>query len=400
MSTEILVKVKAGVTRAALIQKFGLESLSKPSLERLNPIPVGGGLENAVPLFATDQEREDYIEENILPNLSEVEQGIYRIFKFDISAEADSQKIIKSLESTDGIEYVQVNEKNDLMFIPGDPLMPQLYALTKMECQRAWPLASGENVIVAVVDTGVDYDHPDLSANMWRDINGNCGYNFSEDNSDPKDYHSHGTHVAGTIAASSNGLGIIGVAFNAKIMALKAFPRANDSDFHRAIKFAADNGARVINNSWGPTRRRPRNPVVEDAIDYAVEKGVCVIFAAGNSDDDVVHYSPANYSKVIAVSATDENDNKAGFSNYGSLVSVSAPGKNILSCKFNTDSFAIKSGTSMAAPHVAGLAALILSSKPDVTLASLISTIKSTVDEINSTVPMGSGRVNAFKAIS
>jgi thermitase len=404
MQTELIVKLKEGVSFETIFPASLMENSLLIKIERLNDIPLSNDLSsktlNEISFF-DNAERENFIQKEVLPKLDEAERGLYRIFKIQVPVSTDPGELKKTLEENPGVEYVQFNQKNDLMDLPlEEPLYSQLYGLKKMQCPDAWKSSTGENIVVAVVDTGVDYNHPDIKDNMWKDVNGYFGYNFSEDNTDPMDYHSHGTHVAGTIAASMNQFGVVGVAFKAKIMALKAFPRANDSDFHRAIKFAADKGAKVINNSWGPTGHRPSNPVVEDAIDYAVSKGVCVVFAAGNSDDDVMYFSPANYPKVISVSATDENDQKAGFSNYGSLVTVAAPGKNILSCKFKSDEFSIKSGTSMAAPHVSGLAALILAKFPNITLSDLIKKLKGNVDLINSSVPIGSGRVNAFKAIS
>ncbi len=404
MNIELIIKLKEGGNFETIFPASLTENSLPIKIERLNDIPVTNALlsKNLNEMtFLDNEERENFLQNEVLSKLEESEKSLYRIFKIQVPIGADAGELKKTLEANPVVEYVQINAKNDLMDFPvEEPLYSQLYGLKKMQCPDAWQSSTGENIVVAVVDTGVDYNHPDIRDNMWKDINGHFGYNFSEDNTDPMDYHSHGTHVAGTIAASMNQLGVVGVAFNAKIMALKAFPRANDSDFHRAIKFAADNGAKVINNSWGPTGHRPSNPVVEDAIDYAVSKGICVVFAAGNSDEDVMHFSPANYPKVISVSATDENDQKAGFSNYGNLVTVAAPGKNILSCKFKSNEFAIKSGTSMAAPHVSGLAALILSKFPGITITQLIKKLKENVDIISSSVPIGPGRVNAFKAIS
>jgi subtilisin family serine protease len=289
---------------------------------------------------------------------------------------------------------------NDLLYIPADPLYSELYGLKKMDCEKAWDYTSGKEVIVAVIDTGVDYNHPDLKNNMWVDSAGNHGYNFSEDNNNPMDYHSHGTHVSGTIASTgNNSIGIVGVAFNAKIMAVKIFPNAVDTVCSKAIVYAVDNGAKVINNSWGPTAKRPSNPVVEQAIDYAVSKGVTVVFAAGNNADDVKNYSPANYHNVFCVAATDKNDEVAGFSNYGDNVLITAPGKDIVSLKFNSFEYTVMSGTSMAAPHMSGLAALIISKFPSLSLTEIREKVKNNVDKINSVNPVGSGRVNAFKAV-
>jgi subtilisin family serine protease len=404
METELIIKLKEGVNLDSIFPATLSNEGPAIKFERLNKLPYSNNETsntlNKSKLFS-NEERETFIQNEILINMDESEKSLYRIFKVQVPSSTNPDELKDSLERNSNVEYVQYNSKNELLDFPNEePLYAQLYGLNKIQCLDAWQISTGENIIVAVVDSGVDYNHPDLKHNMWKDINGYFGYNFSEDNFDPMDYQSHGTHVAGTIAACMNKFGVVGVAYNAKIMALKTFPRANDTDFHRAIKFAADNGAKVINNSWGPIGRRPSNKLVEDAIDYAVSKGVCVVFAAGNNDDDVMFFSPANYPKVISVGATDENDKKAGFSNYGDLVTVAAPGKNILSCKFKSSEFVIKSGTSMAAPHVSGLAALILAKYPNITLDDLILRLKQKVDTIYSPVRIGTGRINAHKALS
>jgi subtilisin family serine protease len=177
---------------------------------------------------------------------------------------------------------------------------------------------------------------------MWQDVSGNFGRNFTNNSDNPMDDVGHGTHVAGTIAATgNNGIGIIGVAPKVKIMALKAFTAEGglNEAIKDAIKYAVDNGAHVINNSWGPGGRLERNQLVESMIDYAISKGIVVVFAAGNNNDNIRHYAPANHPGVISVAATDENDAKADYSNYGDLVTVAAPGSNILSLEMQTSDY-------------------------------------------------------------
>ena len=403
MKKSIVVNLKEGVNPETLLpQNIMMENAG--GLFKIKPLYSV----NAHPLFKKHISNFSILSEGekqatqteFYNNLSEKEKALYRTFEIEVPASADIQQVLKDLYKKPEVNFVQLDQMNDLHYIPADPLYADLYGLKKMDCEKAWDYSSGKEVVVAVVDTGVDYNHPDLKNNMWIDAAGNHGYNFSEDNSNPMDYHSHGTHVSGTIASTgNNSIGIIGVAFNAKIMAVKIFPNALDSVCSKAIVYAVDNGAKVINNSWGPTGKRPSNPLVEQAIDYAVSKGVTVVFAAGNNADDVVNYSPANYHNVFCVAATDKNDEVAGFSNYGDNVLITAPGKDIVSLKFNSSEYTIMSGTSMAAPHVSGLAALIISKFPELSLNEIKEKIKSNVDKINSVKPVGSGRVNAFKAV-
>lgn len=407
MREELIVKLKEGINYSSLLlDKILLEEQGNLKVERINELPVSQNMisdfeSNA---FENDEERENYVQQEILPLFHQDERNLYNIFKIDLGSQEQALHLKDSLEKNPDVEYVQFNQKNELTCLSSfdyddEPLFTKLYGLQRMQCPEAWNISMGENIVVAVVDTGVDYNHPDLKDNMWRDINGYCGYDFTKNTYDPMDYHSHGTHVAGTISAAMNKMGVVGVAPKAKIMALKVFPALNDVVFHQAIKYAVDKGAHIINNSWGPTGRRPVNNLVSDAITYAVSKGVSVVFAAGNSSDDVSYYAPANHPDVICVGATDETDKMAGFSNYGDNITVSAPGKNILSCKFRSNDFIEKSGTSMSAPHVSGLLALILSKYKGMSPQALKAKIKADADPVESSLMRGSGRVNALKAV-
>lgn len=393
MKKSILINVQEGVSPESLLPANPLEMTERFIIEAVHSpnVPV----ENGEAFLLSNKK-------SVVEGLSETEKKVYRTYKIEVPDSVDAEQLLKDLYNKAGVNYVQMNQINDLYKVPDDVLIPQMYALKKIQAFDAWNYSSGKSVVVAVVDTGVDYKHPDISKNMWDDGRGRHGFNFSENNFDPMDYHSHGTHVAGTIAATgNNSIGITGVAFDARIMALKVFPNAYDDVCAKAIKFAADNGARIINNSWGPTVRRPSNPVVEEAIDYAVLKGAMVIFAAGNFGDDVAFYSPANYPQVFCVAATDVNDQVADFSNHGGNVAIAAPGKGILSLKFASTDYSLKSGTSMAAPHVAGVAALMVAQKPGITVAQLRKKLMDTADNISTAIgkPVGAGRLNAFKAI-
>lgn len=334
-------------------------------------------------------------------SLSKEEQKLQRIYIVEIPEGGDIDSFIQELAQNDFVDYAQEDKINQLLAIPNDPLWNELWGMQKVGAPEAWDVSLGDDIVVAVVDTGVDYNHPDISSNMWRGVNNEFGRDFSDDDDDPMDYQGHGSHVAGTIAALvNNSTGVVGLAPNAKIMAIKVFPNAFDQVIARAMKWAVDNGAKILNNSWGPTGRQPTNQVLEDAIDYVNSKGAICVFAAGNSNDDTQFYSPANMESVITVGAIDRNDDRASFSNWGSPVDVSAPGVDILSLKHKTSSYLRLSGTSMAAPHVAGLAALYLRANQAATFMQVKSAIEDAVDSIQTDRPVGKGRINAAKTLS
>jgi subtilisin family serine protease len=299
-----------------------------------------------------------------------------------------------------------------------------------------WDVEIGdENIVVAVLDTGVDYHHIDVVDNLWINVdeipdnqidddnNGYVddvvGYDFSFDDNpdggdnDPMDPHGHGTHVSGTIAAgTSNGVGISGVCQECKIMPLKFFYDAGEFEIAQAFRYAVDNGARVLSNSW-TFNGGYDSEIVNDAIDYAYhERDAVIVFAAANSNTNEKCYPAAN-PLTISVAATDSADTRASFSNYGSWVDVAAPGVDILSLRASgtdmygdgglhifEDDYYIASGTSMAAPHVAGIAALILSKNPQFSSEEVRNILKSAIEYPNSEEYIGTGRVDSHSAIS
>lgn len=241
-----------------------------------------------------------------------------------------------------------------------DPKFNELWGLTKIQAPAAWDITTGKSeILVAVVDTGVDYHHPDLQGQVVK------GPDFGNNDADPMDDQGHGTHVAGTIAAlGDNGTGVVGVAYNTKVLAIKVLGSDGSGDMAaiaKGILKAEEMGAKVINLSLGGSQDAR---TIKDAVDQVTAKGVLVVAAAGNENTTQNTY-PAAYPNVLAVGATDTSDRRASFSNYGTYVDVAAPGTKILS----TTEKAYKShdGTSMASPHVAGVAALLLAQKADLT---------------------------------
>lgn len=320
---------------------------------------------------------------------------------------------------------------------PNDPKFEEQWALNNVgkdggkekadiAALKAWAKTRGsDKIVVAVLDSGVDYTHPDLVGNIWfrpdnvpqykDDELGNFddfrGFNAAENQSDPMDDNGHGTHCAGIIGAEGNNdEGITGINWNVQIMPLKFMGRGGfgtTKDAIEAINYAIDrkrNGVnvRVINASWGSTSY---SKALEDVIRAAGEEGILFVAAAGNStvnNDRSPHY-PSNYDlpNVISVAATDRNDALTSFSNYGAkTVHIAAPGKDILSTWLNDD-YREASGTSMAAPQVAGVAALILASDPNMSVEKLREKLLNSVDKIDSLsgkVENG-GRLNAAKAL-
>ncbi len=298
-----------------------------------------------------------------------------------------------------------------------------------IDATEAWDLTTGSSdVVIGIIDTGIDYNHPDLVANMWTnpgevaddgiDNDGNgfiddvYGWDFANDDSDPIDGHSHGTHVSGTIGGvGNNSTGVAGVNWNVKLMALKFLTDSGwgyISNAISAVNYATmmkrDYGVNVLatSNSWGGGGF---SSAMEDAIRAAGEEEILFVAAAGNSnsDNDVSPHYPSNYDldNVISVAATDHNDNRASFSSYGATtVDLGAPGVSIYSTTRN-GGYASYSGTSMATPHVSGVVGLMAAYNPSATIAEIKAAIFDSVDPIAalSGLTVTGGRLNAYEAL-
>ncbi len=295
-----------------------------------------------------------------------------------------------------------------------------LYARKILGVEKAWESTLGsENVIVAVIDTGVEIDHPDLKDNIYtneleaagtdsedRDANGYAhdvhGWDFYEDKPLTKDENGHGTHCAGIIAASLNHMGVVGIAPKVKIMPLRFMGPDGRGDTRaaiRAIYYAINNGAKVISNSWGGPGG---SALLGKAVAAARKKGILFVAAAGNdsSNNDYSPSYPANYPGVVSVASTDAQDALSGFSNYGAQsVVLAAPGSNIYSTYIG-HTYKSLSGTSMATPQVAGALALGLSAlKKDVTVNKVVKSLCDTSDRIHLDATI-CGRMNVGRFVT
>ncbi|ELS34497.1 MULTISPECIES: S8 family peptidase [Pseudanabaena] len=331
-------------------------------------------------------------------------------------------QVIEKLKQSDELrkltEYVEENYVYSMEFIgdtaPNDPMYKEQWNLKAINIEKAWQKTKGKGITIAVIDTGVSRVADLKNTNFVK------GYDFVNDREDASDDNGHGTHVAGTIAQSTNNnFGVAGIAYEASIMPLKVLSASGAgtiADIAEAIIFAADNGANVINMSLGGGGE---SKLMQDAIDYAYKKGVTIVAAAGNSNRNAAFY-PARYPKVIAVSATGITGDKAPYSNYGAGIDVAAPGgsiarsktgetgdtsggilQNTIDPKTKESVFRAFQGTSMAAPHVSGVVALIEASgvKDPQKIAQILkqSSRKVADDTLNY---YGAGHLNAAAAVN
>jgi hypothetical protein len=332
---------------------------------------------------------------------------------------------LRSLERDPRVEYAEPNYV--LRTSTSDPQFGQLWGLEKIDAPEAWAVTTGSSaVVVGVIDSGVDFSHPDLAGTRWVNPAEECdacrsngvdddgngyvddwrGWDFANNDNDPSDDNGHGTHVAGTIGAvGDNGVGITGVSQQVRLMGLKfigADGSGTAADAVSAILYAAANGADVTNNSYGGDGF---SQAMHDAIQTADAQNSLFVAAAGNdfSDNDADRVYPAGYEvpNVVSVAASDAEDDLAWFSNYGrAAVDLVAPGMNVFSTSAG-GGYRLDSGTSMAAPHVAGAAALAKAAFPaasDVGLKALMLRSVDSMSWLQDVVRTG-GRLNVNSAV-
>jgi subtilisin family serine protease len=301
----------------------------------------------------------------------------------------DPSEAIAALRANPNVSYAVQNRLIGLDMVPNDPSYPSQWALNQtnnvdINAPEAWDVTTGSaSTLVAVIDTGLDVNHPEFAGRLWVNPTANTdgyigdtnGYNFGDNNSNLQDVVGHGTHVSGIIGATGNNTqGVAGVNWNAKFMVLKYYGANGGylSSAVQAIYFAADHGARVINASWGTP---VADPALASAINYANSKGTVFVSAAGNSSTniDTSPFYPASFRgpNTITVASIDSNGSLSSFSNYGlTSVDIAAPGGSIYSTV--PGGYGTMSGTSMAAPFVTGVVSLIAGQHPDWTPAQIV----------------------------
>ncbi|WP_372368042.1 S8 family peptidase [Candidatus Uabimicrobium sp. HlEnr_7] len=322
---------------------------------------------------------------------------------FCMKLRGDMKKTLVQLLQDPSVQYAEPNYLYKTMAVPNDAKFGQLWGMKKIGAPEAWNTKSkGNGILVAVIDTGINYKHEDLKDNVWvneAEANGKAGVDddgngYVDDihgmsgitqSGDPMDDQSHGSHCSGTIGGSgNNGIGVAGVCWEAEIMGCKFLGADGSGSLEGAvlcINYAVANGAKVLSNSWGGGGF---SVALYDAIKNAQDAGVLFVAAAGNSYNGELSY-PANYcldtnhngtvykglDNVLSVAASDQNDSKASFSQYSVEAAkagkmIAAPGTSILSTVLGND-YASYDGTSMATPHVAGAATLVWSNNPNLT---------------------------------
>ena len=329
-----------------------------------------------------------------------------RIARVRIPAGSDEGQVAAAYQRNRHVQYAEPDYIASAVGSVNDPyyLNATLWGLMKVQAPQAWDITIGSpNVSVAILDTGVDLSHPDLQGKIVSSVN------FSS-SATASDMYGHGTHVAGiAAAATNNGVGIAGLGYNTTVMNVKVLGDDGTGSYAavaNGITWAADHGARVINMSLGGTTP---STTLESAVNYAWGKGVVVVAAAGNSSSTTQSY-PAAYSNAIAVAATNADDTLASFSNRGDWVDISAPGVSIYStvptgsCPLCASTgYGYASGTSMASPFVAGLAALVITHVTDANGSGTVNDevracLEASADALTTT-GAGSGRINALNAV-
>ncbi len=357
------------------------------------------------------------------------------VYKITYTKNINLPVVLAKYKLDSNVEYAEPNYIYHTCNVPNDMLLDSQWALAQsndydIDATEAWDIETGNSSItIAIVDTGVDYNHPDLASNIWNnpsEVPGNgidddnngyvddtIGWDFISNDNNPIDYYGHGTHCAGiATGVGNNSIGMSGVCWNCKIMPLKIlnnFGKGTSFGSVDAIIYAVDNGADVISMSWGGIFY---SRLLKDALNYAHDQGVVLVAGAGNYNSDIRFY-PAAYENVIAVAATNKYDEKYSFSNWGSWVDIAAPGEDILSLRADNtnmnpfgdyivhEDYYVASGTSMACPHVAGVAGLLLSKNPGLSPDETKDVICESADRLPPTVTkyIGSGRLNAYMAL-
>ncbi|MEZ0390980.1 MAG: S8 family serine peptidase [Pseudobdellovibrionaceae bacterium] len=433
------MRIRHPLTISAVLTSMLLLNLSSAKAQEAEAVPGEYLVKLKAPLFGQDLKK---IEKELgAPIESTIPE--HRIVRIQKATVQTSKSVIKSLSQNPNVELVEPNYIYRAIKTPNDPELQRLWGLknfgqsdTKangtsgidIDAERAWDLSTGsEDVLVAVIDTGVDSHHPDLKDNVWvneaeangkpevdDDNNGYVddihGYNFvdaEKPTPESDDDHGHGSHCAGTIGGrGDDGKGIVGVNWKVKILSAKFLGADGGGSLEGAIlaiDYATKAGAKILSNSWGGGGE---SELLKEAIQRAHSEGALFVAAAGNdgTNNDISPHFPSNYNvpNVLSVAAIDNNGQLASFSNYGKQsVHIAAPGVNIYS-SIGNNSYAIWSGTSMATPHVSGVAALLAAKDPSLShlqIRQRLMASRRPLASLRSKVSSG-GMVNAYFALT
>lgn len=356
------------------------------------------------------EEPDKWFDQLIYPLLSDIEKELYRTYFIKVD-KLSAFELFERIERSERVDYVQYAVDYVLQYTATAASASVNPGLIRIEGPAAWCTSQGECVVVAVIDSGVDYRHHYLRNNMWHG-NSIHGEDFVAAPGQPKntlDRYGHGTLCAGIVSAANDQFIKVSVAPMAKIMVVKIFdtsrpgvPVAADTiACANAIKFAADNKAKVISNSWTAKKPHSNDFALKKGIDYAYSRGCIPVFAAGNQGVNISGRFPASYEKVISVAATTDGDGLLNLSNYGELITIAAPGEKIISLRFDTlDQISEASGTSMACPHVAGVIALLFKINKNFTFCQIKDILTEAGVPISVGVPLGKNRrINAAESV-
>lgn len=355
-----------------------------------------------------------------------------QFYKLTLKKGVDVATIRSEVYALGGVESSEPDYILETQATANDPMLPSMWDMQKIKIETAWDISKGADTVnVAVVDTGIDYTHPDFvgrtiirgkdfstcdsSPQDLKNSGGQCTKPKPADD-DPMDNMGHGTHVAGTIGAvANNGKGIPGINWNVSLTAVKVLGAGGAgglAQISQGIQNAVDSGAKVINMSLGGKATCTAGSDIKAVIDYANSQGVTVIAAAGNDNIDASSFTPANCPGVITVGSTGSTDQRAYYSNFGSLVEIAAPGgdkggqagkcsqSNCITSTWLGGQYVALQGTSMASPHVAGVAALVIAQNPNFSPSDVLQCMVQSGDPITTDVPLSGKRLNAYNALN
>lgn len=396
----IIVKFRKGTSAAQVRSASSASSLRNLNI-KASDLNINQVFKNSVKAISSESIQRMAIKDTV---------GIDRIYELRFSSKQGIEKVINELLKNPNIEYAEPSYLHYVSYTPNDPLFSGFQSqLKQVKAEQSWDLIrNSSNTIIAIVDTGTDMDHIDLKANIifpGIDLVGLSGTNPQVDSNPDvsSDSTDHGVSVSGIASAvSDNGIGIASIAYNAKLMIVKACADNNATVIYKGyegIKYAADNGAHIINCSFsGPNG----SSFGQDIVNYAISKGSLIIACAGNSNSSAPEY-PAAYAGVLGVSAVDLNDKKNDFSSYGSHISISAPG--VVYSSKNGNKYGLVAGTSFSAPMVSSAAALVRSRFPAFDMFQVAEQLKVSSDNIDQLNPgyagqLGHGRLNVFRALT